>query len=65
MNKKIKLSGKYMYINAMFGPKLHFADTLKGLKLSKYDKADIKTGQAALFISINNEIVRINHDEYD
>ena len=66
MNKKIKSSGKYMFlsnINAMFGPKLCFSNTLKGLRLRKYDKEYIDTGHAALFVSINNEIVRINHDE--
>lgn len=51
-------------INAMFGPKLYFSNTLKGLKLKKYDQADIKTGQSALFVAIDNEIVRINHDEF-
>ena len=58
-----KLSGKYMFlgnINSMFGPKLCFCNTLKGLKLKKYDKEDIKCGHAALFSVVDGEIVRIH-----
>ena len=60
---KSKTGGKYMFlgnVNAMFGPGMRFAETLNGLKLKAYEKTEIKTGVAALYVARNEKIVRIN-----
>lgn len=56
-------NGKYMLlgnVNAMFGPAIRYADTLKGLNLKVYEKNEVKRGECALFAVRNGKIVRIN-----
>lgn len=60
---KSKTGGKYMFlgnVNAMFGIDMRFANTINGLKLKAYEKTEIKTGVAALYVVRNENIVRIN-----
>lgn len=60
---KSKTGGKYVFlgsVNAAFGIDIRFANTIKGLKLTAHEKADVKTGVAALYVVRNENIVRIN-----
>lgn len=55
--------GKYMFvgnINAMFGPGMRYADTLKDLKLKAFEKDEIKEGKAMLLVARDNRIIRIS-----
>jgi hypothetical protein len=59
---KIK-AGKYMLLgnpNALFGPDIRYADTLKGLKLKAWEKDEINRGTNALFVARDTKIIRIN-----
>lgn len=61
--------GKYMFIGkpSCFGATIKFANKLSALKLSRYDKADIKSGDALLLCAKSGlecqedgTIIRIN-----
>ena len=59
---KIK-AGKYMLLgnpNALFGQDIRYADTLNGLKIKAWEKAEIKRGTNALFVARDTKIIRIN-----
>jgi hypothetical protein len=62
--KKVKSkSGKYLFIgniNSLFAPPLKYANTIKELKLKKFDKKDIKNNESLLFTIRDGNIVRIN-----
>jgi hypothetical protein len=52
---------KYLFIGvpSRFGSIMKSADNLQGLKLSKYDKEDVRTGKALLLTSREDKVVRI------
>lgn len=55
-------TGKYMFlgnVNALFGPGIRYSDTIKGLKLTEFDKDDVRRNQCALFAVRNGKIARI------
>lgn len=57
-----KTSGKYMFIGkpSRFGADIRYSDTLKDLKLSLYDKGDIRLNESLLFVADGEQIKRIN-----
>jgi hypothetical protein len=58
----MKNSGKYFYVGSpsVFGAKMKTAESIKALKLSLLEKTDIKNGNALLFTSRNDIVIRIN-----
>jgi hypothetical protein len=58
----MKNHGKYFYVgsSSVFGSKMKTAESIKALKLSLLEKNDIKSGNALLFTSRNDNVIRIN-----
>jgi hypothetical protein len=56
-----KKNGKYMFIGtpSCYGTPIKYSDALKDLKLSEYDKKDIKTGKSLLLVAVEDKINRI------
>lgn len=53
--------GKYMFvenINAIFGPRIRYADTIERLKLKRYEKDVITNGKALLCQAHEGKIIR-------